>query len=239
MTMKKIIGFLLTVTLGILMAFPVLAAEEILTSATEDVISKIQTNITAEDIQSWAENSNAVFDYEYVVPVFSTIGVSENSRTLEDTLKFTNRYNIPVVTTKGKCLGVAQVAYVNNKWEIASYTMGLDFVTAIEQRKTENSYFVEVPQLNGDYGFLTVSDNIESYTSIASESSTMNNNNVEELLSQIKDTLVESKANSEGVGTATSNHSVGYISMSIFILFTAIVSTIFIMKHQKTKGELK
>ena len=87
---------------------------------------------TAQDIRSWTETTNAIFE----------------------TLAFDNQYMIPVMSN-GKCIGTATVAQQENKWVIAVYEHGFDLKTEVD--KDTATCFADVVQLN-ERGFLVSVD---------------------------------------------------------------------------------
>lgn len=236
--MKKMIGILLTAMMCLIAVFPAFAAEK-MDEVSEDVLSKIQEDISTEKVQGWTENSSAVLNYEYAMPVYSTIGASKDSGTLASMLEYTNHYSIPAVASNGKCLGLFTITLSDGKWEIYSYIDGLDFITAADQYKTEETYFIEIPQLCIDFGFLAVSDNEERYISIASETAAVSNYNAEDLLDIIKSNLSQGYSDREGSGgvAAAPDYNL-YISVGIIILMAAIGSTVYIIKRKKETREV-
>ncbi|MDE7310309.1 MAG: hypothetical protein K2N87_01590 [Eubacterium sp.] len=233
--MKKMIGVLLTAMMCLVAVFPAFAAEK-MDEVSEDVISKIQEDISTEKVQGWTENSSAVLNYEYAMPVYSTIGASKDSDTLASMLEYTNHYSIPAVASNGDCLGLFTITLLDGKWEIYSYIDGLDFITAANQYKTEETYFIEIPQLGNDFGFLTVSNNEESYISIASETVAMSNRNTEDLLDIIKSNLSQGYSDHDGSGGVTTapNYNL-YITVGIMILMAAIGITVYIKNAKKER----
>lgn len=230
--MRKLVGMFFTIILCMLAVCPVFAAENVSGSVPENIIIEIQSNISTDDVQSWTENSDASMNFAYITPVYSTIGVSENSNTLIDTLQFINQYNIPVVTSDGDCLGVFTVTSINGKWEIAAYTIGLDFVAAFEQLRTDSSCFIEIPQLSGDFGFLTMEDNEELYHSISSKTMAASEVGADEILSQIKLAMAVNNTSDEGTGIVGTSHTM-YLWMAVVILFGATIFTVYLIKCQK------
>ena len=233
--MKKVFAILLIATLCIMNASLAFATEATSLHASDDIVSEIQMDISSADIQSWAETSDAYLDYENVVPVYTTMNVSADSNSLVDTLSFKNEYSIPVVTESGDCLGAFTVVNSNGVWMIGAYTMGLDFATAVKQFDAANSYFIEIPQLSGDFGFLISEGGHETYTSIASQASAVANISAEDILTQIKDTLTSEHYNTEGTGIEQS-HSLVYIGICVVIFLGAVICTYYVMKSSKRKG---
>ena len=230
--MRKLVGMFFSIILCMLAVCPVFAAENVYGSVSDDIIIEIQSDISTDDVKSWAENSDASMNFEYITPVYSTIGVSENSNTLIDTLQFTNQYNIPAVTSDGDCLGVFTVTLLNGKWEIAIYTIGLDFVAALEQLETDSSCFIEIPQLSGDFGFLTIENNKELYHSISRKTMVASEVGADEILSQIKSAMDVNSISDEGTGIVGTSHTM-YLWMAVVILFGATIYTIYLIKNQK------
>lgn len=61
------------------------------------------------------------------------------------------------------CIGVFTIVKFENKWTISSYMAGLDIVQLIQSNKGNTTCLVNVPQLNGEYGLLKVSNAGEEY----------------------------------------------------------------------------
>ena len=80
--------------------------------AKQSVIDAIEQDITGQEIEGWTETANAIFDLEYVIPIYSTANVTEDSLAILETLAFDNQYMIPVMSN-GKCIGTATVAQRN------------------------------------------------------------------------------------------------------------------------------
>ena len=232
--MKRIFAILLIATLCIMNTSLAFAAEATSLHASDDIVSEIQSDISLEDIQSWAEASDAYLDYENVVPVYTTLNVSADSNVLVDTLSFKNEYSIPVVTESGECLGAFTVVNSNGVWMIGAYTMGLDFAAVVKQFDVANCYFIEIPQLSGDFGFLVSDGETETYTSIASQASAFTNASTEDILAQIKDTLTSEHYDTEGTGIELS-HSLVYISICVAIFLGAVICTCCVVKSLKKK----
>lgn len=127
--------------------------------AKQSVIDAIEQDITGQDIEGWTETANAIFDLEYVIPIYSTANVTEDSLTILETLAFDNQYMIPVMSN-GKCIGTATVAQQENKWVIAVYEHGFDLKTEVDKNKDTATCFVDVVQLN-ERGFLISADTEE------------------------------------------------------------------------------
>lgn len=124
--------------------------------AKQSVIDAIEQDITEQDIESWTETTSAVFDHEYVIPIYSTTNATKDSLTILETLAFDNQYVIPVMSN-GKCIGTATVAQQENKWVIAIYEHGFDLKAEVDKNKDTATCFVDVVQLN-ERGFLTSTD---------------------------------------------------------------------------------
>ena len=228
--MRKLVGMFFSIILCMLAVCPVFAAENVNSYVSDNIIIEIQSDISADDVKIWAENSDASMNFEYITPVYSTIGASENSNTLIDTLQFTNQYNIPVVTSDGDCLGVFTVTLFNGKWGIIVYTIDLDFVAALEQLETDRSFFIQIPQLGSDFGFLTIENNKELYHSIASRTMGASEVGADEILSQIKSAMAKNNIFDKGiVGTS---HTM-YLWMTVVILFGSTIFTVYLVKRQK------
>ena len=127
--------------------------------AKQSVIDAIEQDITGQEIEGWTETANAIFDLEYVIPIYSTANVTEDSLAILETLAFDNQYMIPVMSN-GKCIGTATVAQQENKWVIAVYEHGFDLKTEVDKNKDTATCFVDVVQLN-ERGFLISADTEE------------------------------------------------------------------------------
>lgn len=232
--MKKFLSIITATILLMITAVPALAAssDDASFSASNDFENEIRADISSDDIQSWTDSSDAILNYDYMVPVFSTLNV-ENSNTLEDTLEFTNAYNIPV-SSNGNCIGVFKVVIHNGKWVISSYTKGLDFLTAVKQYDIETDRFIEIPQVSGDFGFLRITDVGESYQSISSQHSALSNESTQEILKQIKDADMSGALDGSGLTASTTNFILYYLIGSIVII-SVIVGIIFIRRIHNAK----
>lgn len=149
--------------------------------AGQKVVDAIAQDITNQDIESWAEVANAAFDLDYVIPVYSTANVTQDSHTILETLVFDDQYIIPVMA-KYECIGTATVAQEENKWIICAYEHGFDLKTEVDKNKDTATCFVDVIQLHGR-GFLTSTDT-EEFTAIPGFGISENMSG-EELLNQI------------------------------------------------------
>lgn len=127
--------------------------------AKQSVIDAIEQDITGQEIEGWTETANAIFDLEYVIPIYSTANVTEDSLAILETLAFDNQYMIPVMSN-GKCIGTATVAQQENKWVIAVYEHGFDLKTEVDKNEDTATCFVDVVQLN-ERGFLISADTEE------------------------------------------------------------------------------
>lgn len=127
--------------------------------AKQSVIATIEQDIADQDIEGWTETVNAIFDLEYVIPVYSTANATEDSLAIIETLAFNNQYMIPVISN-GKCIGTATVEQQENKWVIAVYEHGFDLKTEVDKNKDTATCFVDVVQLN-ERGFLISADTEE------------------------------------------------------------------------------
>lgn len=230
--MKKIIGLMASAILCMLCAIPAFAAapNEGSMFASEEIVNEIQADIPSEEIDSWTELANSSLDLQYVVPVYTTLGVNDNSVALKDTLVFTDGYNIPVIAD-GECVGTFNVVKYNGEWTVNSYTIGLDFQTAVEQRANSSWSFIEIPQLGGDFGFLTYEGDYENYQSISSTQSSLTNENMENILQQIKENSIG--ADSEGAAVmANESQNNLYVILLISIVLCASVATIYVLRKQ-------
>ncbi len=54
--------------------------------AGQRVVDAIEQDITGQDIEGWTETANAVFDLDYVIPVYSTANVTQDSHAILETL---------------------------------------------------------------------------------------------------------------------------------------------------------
>lgn len=232
--MKKIISLMVSAILCMLCAIPAFAAapNEDSMFAPEEIVNEIQADIPTEEIDSWTEFSNSSLDLQHVVPVYTTLDVNDDSATLKDTLVFTDGYNIPVIAG-GECVGTFNVVKYNGKWTVNSYTIGLDFKTAVEQRENSSWLFIEIPQLGGDFGFLTYEGDNENYQSISSAQSILTNENTENILQQIKEH--HGQADSEGTALmANEGQNNIYVIFLVGIVLCASVATIYVLKkHNK------
>lgn len=230
--MKKSIGLIISAILCMLCAIPAFAAapNEDSMFASAEIVNKIQADIPSQEIESWTGLANSSMDLQYVVPVYTTLGVNDNSVTLKETLAFTDGYNIPVIAD-GECVGTFNVVKYNGKWTVNSYTIGLDFKTAVEQRLNSSWSFVEIPQLGGDFGFLTYEGDSENYQSISSIQSILTNENTGNILQQIKE--YNGGADSEGVALmANESQNNLYVILLIGIVLCASIATIYVLKKQ-------
>ena len=232
--MKKILGYIAVAVMSMLFAIPAFAAspDDISIKASEDVIAQSQTDISSDEVKSWTENSDANMDFNYVIPIYSTIGASKDSKTLFDTLEFTHHYNIPAVTSDGACIGIFTVVYNNEKWEIGSYTDGLDFVTAVKEISEDSFYFIKIPQLSGNFGFLTTTESGEIYNSISSKQSALSKSNAVSVLMQIKEVIAVNNAENDGSGVTDSSNAIPFLIITIIIVLSAAVAIkVYIVKH--------
>ena len=231
--MKKIIGLIVSVILCTLCTIPAFAvsSNDDTMIVSKKIINEIQSDIPSEEVDSWTEHSNSSMDLKYVVPVYSTIGVNEDSSSLRDTLVFTEGYNIPVIADN-ECVGTFNVVRYKGKWTVNSYIAGLDLKTAVEQRLNSSWMFIEIPQLGDDFGFLMFEGKSENYQSISSGQSTLSNENTDNILQQIKE--YDRGKDSEGAAfmAKTSNN---YLSLVLLvgIVFCASVATVYVLRRQK------
>lgn len=231
--MKKIIGLIVSVmlcTLCIIPAFAVSSNEGPM-HVSKKIINEIQSDIASEEIDSWTELANSSMDFKYVVPVYSTLGVNEDSSSLRDTLVFTGEYNIPAIADN-ECVGTFNVVKHKGKWTVNSYTVGLDLKTAVEQRLNSSWMFIEIPQLGGDFGFLMFEGNSENYQSISGGQSALSNENTDNVLHQIKDYDIGGDSDEVASMEKTSNSNF-YLVLLIGIIFCASVATVYVLRKQK------
>lgn len=127
--------------------------------AEQSVVDAIEQDITDQDIESWTETANAIFDLEYVIPIYSTANATKDSLAILETLAFDNQYMIPVMSN-GKCIGTATIAQQESKWVIAVYEHGFDLKTEMDKNKGTATCLVDVVQLN-ERGFLISADTEE------------------------------------------------------------------------------
>lgn len=231
--MKKIIGLIVSVmlcTLCIIPAFAVSSNEDPM-HVSKKIINEIQSDIASEEIDSWTELANSSMDFKYVVPVYSTLGVNEDSSSLRDTLVFTGEYNIPVIADN-ECVGTFNVVKHKGKWTVNSYTVDLDLKTAVEQRLNSSWMFIEIPQLGDDFGFVMFEGNSENYQSISSGQSTLSSENTDDILQQIKDYDIGEKSEEVASMEKTSNSNFSLVLL-IAIIFCASVATVYVLRKQK------
>ena len=231
--MKKIIGLIVSVmlcTLCIIPAFAVSSNEGPM-HVSKKIINEIQSDIASEEIDSWTELANSSMDFKYVVPVYSTLGVNEDSSSLRDNLVFTGEYNIPAIADN-ECVGTFNVVKHKGKWTVNSYTVGLDLKTAVEQRLNSSWMFIEIPQLGGDFGFLMFEGNSENYQSISGGQSALSNENTDNVLHQIKDYDIGGDSDEVASMEKTSNSNF-YLVLLIGIIFCASVATVYVLRKQK------
>lgn len=127
--------------------------------AEQSVVDAIEQDITDQDIESWTETANAIFDLEYVIPIYSTANVTKDSLAILETLAFDDQYMIPVMFN-GKCIGTATIVQQESKWVIAVYEHGFDLKTEVDKNKGTATCLVDVVQLN-ERGFLISADTEE------------------------------------------------------------------------------
>ncbi len=156
--------------------------EEMEKIADATVIEEIRNDITNEIAQSWAEIENAVMNYEHIVPIYFPYHLSDNVKIFSDTLAPSNQYIAPAVSD-GKCIGAFIIVEHDGKWVVDSYIAGLDIETGIQQHEATALCFVGIPQFSLEYGFLTVSDTEEIYTSLTATFD--KNSSGEELLERL------------------------------------------------------
>lgn len=231
--MKKIIGLIVSVILCTLCTIPAFAvsSNDDTKIVSKKIINEIQSDIPSEEVDSWTEHSNSSMDLKYVVPVYSTIGVNEDSSSLRDTLVFTEGYNIPVIADN-ECVGTFNVVSYKGKWTVNSYTVGLDLKTAVEQRLNSSWMFIEIPQLGDDFGFLMFDGNSENYQSISSAKTTSSNENTDDILQQIKEYGRAKDLEEAAFMAKTSNNYLSLVLL-IGIVFCVSVATGCVLRRQK------
>lgn len=231
--MKKIIGLIVSVILCTLCTIPAFAvsSNDDTMIVSKKIINEIQSDIPSEEVDSWTEHSNSSMDLKYVVPVYSTIGVNEDSSSLRDTLVFTEGYNIPVIADN-ECVGIFNVVRYKGKWTVNSYTVGLDLKTAVEQRLNSSWMFIEIPQLGDDFGFLMFDGNSENYQSISSAKTTSSNENTDDILQQIKEYGRAKDLEEAAFMAKTSNNYLSLVLL-IGIVFCVSVATGCVLRRQK------
>ena len=231
--MKKIIALIVSVILCTLCTRPVFAvsSNEDIMIVSKEIINEIESDISSEEIDSWTELANSSMDLKYVVPVYTTLGNSENSSSIRDTLVFTGEYNIPVIVDN-ECVGTFNVVKHKVKWTVNSYTAGLDFKTAVEQRLNSSWMFIEIPQLGDDFGFLMYEGNSENYQSISSPQSTHSSENTDDILQKIKEYDRGKDSERPTFMVKTINN---YLSLVLLvgIVFCASVATVYVLRKQK------
>lgn len=231
--MKKIIGLIVSVILCTLCTIPAftVSSNDDTMIVSKKIINEIQSDIPSEEVDSWTEHSNSSMDLKYVVPVYSTIGVNEDSSSLRDTLVFTEGYNIPVIADN-ECVGTFNVVRYKGKWTVNSYTVGLDLKTAVEQRLNSSWMFIEIPQLGDDFGFLMFDGNSENHQSISSAKTTSSNENTDDILQQIKEYGRAKDLEEAAFMAKTSNNYLSLVLL-IGIVFCVSVATGCVLRRQK------
>lgn len=163
--------------------------------APEDIITEIRNDITDKDTHSWTEAENTVMNYEHIVPVYMPQQLSKNDKTFSDTLAFSNQYIAPAISD-GQCIGAFTIVKYNGEWVIDSYVAGLDIEAAIQQHKSTALCFVNIPQFGFEYGFLTVSDTGETYSSLTDTFDKISSG--EELIERLREKVKQSNDETEG-----------------------------------------
>lgn len=237
--MKKHICIMLSLLFCITFSLSITAAAIDSSGQTvEDVVEQIKTTLSDEDAHSWSQMQDAVFDYDYILPVYSTDNVSQESETLLETLTFMNAYNLPIVTASGDCIGVAKVIFHNDEWKIGAYISGLDLISAMDQLDSSVFYYVEIPQLSGDFGFLTISTSGERYNSLASQIATINDQSGIDVLSLIKSSQAMNSENAEGTGAIVrknSNYSLALLA-GVIVLLAFFGTAYIVIQHKKRRN---
>jgi len=133
--------------------------------ADKEVINEMANEIADEDINSWTEVNGSTFEFDYTLPIYVTLNIERDSNTVLETLVFDNQYMIPAMSDS-TCIGAFTIVKFEDKWTISSYIAGLDIVQLIQSNKDDAACLVNVPQLNGEYGLLKVSNAGEEYTPV-------------------------------------------------------------------------
>lgn len=133
--------------------------------ADQKIINEIVTEIADADINSWTEVDDTTLEFDYTLPIYITVNIGQDSDTVLGTLTFDNQYMIPAMVDS-TCIGAFTIVKFENRWTISSYIAGLDIVQLIQSSKDDATCLVNVPQLNGEYGLLKISDAEEKYTPV-------------------------------------------------------------------------
>ena len=139
--------------------------QAILLLAQQDIITELQKDISERDLQGWVEDSALSINFEYVLPIYAPEHITADSASLSDTLVFTNQYKAPAISNE-MCIGAFTLVQHKGKWTVSMLEVGFDLETIIMQYKDTATCFLSIPQLGTEYGFLTVSDTDETYSSI-------------------------------------------------------------------------
>ena len=156
-----------------------------------------------------------------------------DSKTIMDTLEFTNQYNIPAINASGDCIGMFNVMFYNNHWTINSYREGVDFLAAVNSMPSDSVCFIEIPQLGEEFGFLGMSNSEETYNSITQQQTVYSDVSISNILSQIVNETSSENVDSEGGGNSVPNNFTPYFATIIFIILIAILSTIGVLRLPK------
>lgn len=235
--MKKFLKFFMCLCLLTIFAPPFFSVEASINKSMDDDMTDIRDAITDEDVCRWSGRQDTVIDYSYMLPVYLTMDISESSSTLESTLQFANRYIAPVVDEDKNCCGMLSFYLLKGEnWVIGRYTTGVDFVSAFEQYgvldEDKNVYFIEIPQLGGDFGFLSVLGDKEQYVSIASKTAVINAD-TEDIIGKIKNATYSSGTESDGSGSAAKVVKYYGVTMSAILLCAVGLTICFIKKNNK------
>ena len=130
-----------------------LCAEELSLFAPQEVVQQIMRDIPQSEAAEWAGEADARFDFDAVLPVYSTIGLNGSSDSLLSALRFEGAYSLSVLSG-GRCLGRATVVRHGGKWVVAEFLIGYDLAAAVEQNRQADCYVV-LAQWNGAAGFLS------------------------------------------------------------------------------------
>lgn len=153
--------------------------------AQQEVVEEMKTDLESQDIQSWTQMPNTTLNFAYVIPIYFTANMTQNSNTISETLMFDNQYMIPALSN-GECVGAFTVMQYEGKWVIGIYESGLNIEAEVKKNENSATCFISVSQLNGEYGFLTVTDTKELYTPI-SGFGTLDTMSGEQLLRKLKE----------------------------------------------------
>lgn len=166
--------------------------------AQQELIEEIRNDIADQDIPDWTETPGAALNFAYVIPIYSTANMTENSSTILETLMFDNQYMIPAVSN-GKCIGTFTIMQHEGKWTIGIYQINLDIEAELKRNEDRAACFIDVSQQSGECGFLNITDTGEEYVPI-SGFGTSDPMNGEQLLEKIKSIIQRRRAQGKNAG---------------------------------------